>query len=52
MPIYSYLTCSRADETVCVEAHEVVIVEGILILTNKKLRDKMDIKIFVDKETA
>lgn len=50
MPIYSYLTCSRAVETVRVAAHEVVIVEGILILTNKKLRDKMDIKIFVDAE--
>lgn len=50
MPIYSYLTCSRAEETVGVEAHEVIIIEGILILTNKKLRDKMDIKIFVDAE--
>lgn len=50
MPIYSYLTCSRALETVKVAAHEVVIVEGILILTNKKLRDMMDIKIFVDAE--
>ena len=50
MPIYSYLTCSRAKETSSVEAHEVVIIEGILILTNKKLRDKMDIKIFVDAE--
>ncbi len=50
MPIYSYLTCSRSEETMKVEAHEVVIVEGILILTNKKLRDKMDIKVFVDAE--
>ena len=50
MPIYSYLTCSRADETLTMPAHEVIIVEGILILTNKKLRDKMDIKIFVDAE--
>lgn len=50
MPIYSYLTCSRADETLTMPAHEIIIVEGILILTNKKLRDKMDIKIFVDAE--
>jgi len=35
MPIYSYLTCSRAK---------------ILVLTNKRLRDKMDIKIFVDAD--
>ncbi len=50
MPIYSYLTCSRAKETVNVVAQEVVIIEGILVLTNKRLRDKMDIKIFVDAE--
>ncbi len=50
MPIYSYLTCSRAKETVKVAAHEIIIIEGILVLTNKKLRDNMDIKIFVDAE--
>lgn len=50
MPIYSYLTCSRAKETVRVAAQDVIIIEGILILSNKKLRDKMDIKIFVDAE--
>lgn len=50
MPIYSYLTCSRAKETIRVVAQEVVIIEGILVLTNKRLRDKMDIKIFVDAE--
>ncbi|MBN1649803.1 MAG: uridine kinase [Bacteroidales bacterium] len=50
MPIYSYLTCSRAKETVKVAAHEVVIIEGILVLTNKRLREKMDIKVFVDAE--
>lgn len=50
MPIYSYLTCSRAKETVSVAAHEVIIIEGILVLTNKRLRDKMDIKIFVDAD--
>jgi len=50
MPIYSYLTCSRAKETVKIAVHEVVIIEGILVLTNKRLRDKMDIKVFVDAE--
>ncbi len=46
-PIYSYLTCTRKKETKTIEPHDVVIVEGILILTNKKLRDLFDIKIFV-----
>lgn len=50
MPIYSYLTCARAAETITVYPKEVVIVEGILILSNPRLRAKMDIKIFVDAD--
>lgn len=47
-PIYSYLTCTRFAETVLVEPHKVIIVEGILCLQPEKLRKLMDIKIFVD----
>jgi uridine kinase len=50
MPIYSYLTCARATETIPVEPKEVVIVEGILIMSNPRMRDRMDIKIFVDAD--
>jgi uridine kinase len=46
-PIYSYLTCTRAKETITVFPRHVLIVEGILILTNPALRDLFDIKIFV-----
>jgi len=46
-PIYSYLTCLRSEESVRVEPKKVIIVEGILILTNKELRDLFDIKVFV-----
>lgn len=46
-PIYSYLTCMRSDETIKVIPKHVVIVEGILLFTNKKLRDLFDLKIFV-----
>ena len=46
-PIYSYLTCTRSDDTVTVKPKEVIILEGILILTNPKLRDLFDIKVFV-----
>lgn len=49
-PIYSYLTCTRAKETITILPRHVVIVEGILILTNPELRDLMDIKIFVDAD--
>lgn len=47
-PTYSYLVCTRLSETVHVEPREVVIVEGIMSLYDKKLRDLMDLKIFVD----
>ncbi len=47
-PIYSFITCTRAKEVKLVEPKEVLIIEGILCLTNKALRDLMDIKVFVD----
>lgn len=47
-PTYSYLTCTRLAETVHVEPHDVIIVEGIMALYDKKMRDLMDLKIFVD----
>ena len=50
MPIYSYVTCARSKETVTISPAQVIIVEGILILTNPRLRKKMDIKVFVDAD--
>jgi uridine kinase len=50
MPIYSYLTCARAKETIPIAPKDVVIVEGILILSNPRMRDRMDIKVFVDAD--
>lgn len=49
-PTYSYITCTRLPETVHVEPREVIIVEGIMTLYDKDLRDLMDLKIFVDAE--
>ena len=49
-PVYSYLTCTRSAETVKVKPCQVVIVEGILVLTNAELRKLMDIKVFVDAD--
>ncbi|MCF8359737.1 MAG: uridine kinase [Prolixibacteraceae bacterium] len=49
-PIYSYLNCTRFDETIKVDPRHIVIVEGILCLTHAKLRALMDIKVFVDCE--
>jgi len=47
-PVYSFISCTREKETKRVEPRQVLIVEGILCLTNKALRDLMDIKVFVD----
>ena len=45
-----YLTCTRQPETIHIEPREVVIIEGILALCDKKLRNMMDLKIFVDAD--
>lgn len=50
MPVYSYLTCVRSKETIPVNPARVVLVEGILILTDSSLRDILDIKVFVDAD--
>jgi len=49
-PIYSYLTCTRATETFTITPRHVVIIEGILVLTNPELRDLMDVKVYVDAD--
>ena len=50
MPTYSYLTCTRQAETVTVKPADVVIVEGILVLTDPVLRSMLDVKVFVDAD--
>jgi len=49
-PIYSYLTCTRAIETIPIQPCHVIIIEGILVLTNSDLRKMMDLKVFVDAD--
>ena len=49
-PIYSFVEHTRMAETVCVKPSKVIIVDGILIFENKRLRDMMDIKVFVDTD--
>lgn len=49
-PVYSYLTCTRQKETVHVEPRKVVIIEGILALSDWKLCKQMDLRIFVDAD--
>ena len=49
-PIYSYITSTRQKETIHIEPKEVVIIEGILSLSDARLRNLMDLKIFVDAD--
>lgn len=50
-PVYSFITHNRTDDTVSTHPRKVMIVEGILILTNPELRDLFDIKIFVHADS-
>lgn len=49
-PIYNFEIHNRIEETVSVEPKEIIIVEGILVLQEKVLRDMLDIKLYVDTD--
>ena len=49
-PIYNFEIHNRMQQTVYVEPREIIIVEGILVLSEKVLRDMLDIKIYVDTD--
>lgn len=49
-PEYSFTTSTRTGRSVAVQPAAIIVVEGILIFWDKKLRDLMDIKIFVDTD--
>ena len=49
-PTYDYTVHNRAKETIHVEPHKVIVVEGILIFASRKLCNEMDIRIFVDAD--
>lgn len=49
-PIYSFITHSRTGDFINIDPQPVIILEGILIFSNKELRDLCDIKIFVQAD--
>jgi uridine kinase len=49
-PVYDYTLHTRSEETIIIEPKDVIILEGILVLEDAKLRDLMDIKLFVDTD--
>ncbi len=50
-PLYSFVTHSRTDDYVTVEPKNVLIVEGILVLTNQELLKEFDLKVFVHADS-
>ena len=50
VPVYDYTVYNRSSRTERVEPRAVVILEGILIFCDERLREKMDLKIFVDTD--
>lgn len=50
IPIYDFVTHTRRQERLRVEPCKVIIVEGILILADRELREMFDIKVFVDTD--
>lgn len=50
-PMYDFEKHTRKKETIKVEPRDIIILEGILILSEKKIRDLLDIKIFVDTDS-
>ena len=50
IPVYDYTVHNRSDKTVRVEPRAVIVLEGILLFHSERLRDMMDLKIFVDTD--
>jgi uridine kinase len=49
-PIYDFVTHTRSDRTVRIEAAAVVVIDGILLLSEDRVRDLCDVKVFVDAD--
>ncbi|MEC1522879.1 uridine kinase [Neobacillus niacini] len=49
-PVYDYSIHTRSNEIIKVEPKDVIILEGILVLEDERLRNLMDIKLFVDTD--
>ncbi|MCR4636907.1 uridine kinase [Butyrivibrio fibrisolvens] len=49
-PVYDYTQHNRSDEVTVVNPSNIILLEGILVLADERLRDQMDIKIFVEAD--
>lgn len=49
-PVYDYTLHTRSDQTVTVEPRKIILLEGILVLADERLRNLMDVKVYVDAD--
>lgn len=49
-PVYDFVTSTRQEHTVCVEPGDMILIEGILVLHMKRVRDEMNLRIYVDTD--
>lgn len=47
-PIYSYISCTRDSQTIPVKSKEVILIEGILLFSDERIRNICNVKVFVD----
>ncbi|NDJ54322.1 MAG: uridine kinase [Chloroflexi bacterium] len=48
LPVYDFSTYTRTDQVVVVPPHRVILIEGILIFADPRVRELIDVRIFVD----
>ena len=49
-PVYDYSLHNRSDQTIHIEPKKIIVAEGILLLADKRIRDLLDIKIYVEAD--
>lgn len=50
LPVYDFVAHTRTEKTIAAAPREIILIDGILIFVEPKLRDLMDIKLFVDTD--
>ena len=50
MPTYDFTAHTRSDKTIHIEPADIIILEGILVLSSEAIRDLMDIKVYIDTD--
>ncbi|WP_262122026.1 uridine kinase [Anaerococcus sp. Marseille-Q5996] len=51
MPTYDYTIHTRSDKTITINSTKIILIEGILVLENKKIRNITDTKVFIDADS-